>query len=74
MISQYFNHDMDVIGHEAPCQQPIPIIVEMEERVLNQRSNLPTSQPTCAQPAVELIVDSLNGIGFSLQRLNHGAR
>jgi hypothetical protein len=41
----------------------------MEECVLNELGDLRMSQPTGAPPAIELTIDALNGISFSLKRL-----
>jgi hypothetical protein len=48
MIAQNFDRDMDMVRHEAPCQQPITVAVEMEECVLNQHSDLGAPQPASA--------------------------
>jgi hypothetical protein len=74
MIARNFDHDMDMVWHKAPRQQPIAVPVKMEKRVLNQRRDVRSSQPTSAQSIVELMVDALNGIGLSVQRLDHSAR
>ncbi len=43
-----FDQCMDMIGHDAPCQEPIPLAVKMEQRVLYNLSDSWITEPTAA--------------------------
>lgn len=53
MAIEYFNHDMNVIGHDAPGQQAIALAIEMKQRGLHQSSHNRIPQPTLANAPIE---------------------
>ena len=52
-----FKQDMNVIRHDAPCQQPISNAVEMPQSGLDSAGDVRPVQPTGTEPSIELQVD-----------------
>lgn len=53
---------MDVIGHDAPCYQHVPIIIKSQQRVLNQSCDGRVYQVASAVPPIERGIDGINAI------------
>jgi len=53
---------MDVIGHDAPCQEAIAAGIEVKQGVLDQRCDLCLSEPTDADAGIKIAIDAMNTV------------
>lgn len=52
-----FDHGVNVVGHEAPCQKPVALVVEVQEGILDKRGDIISIEPAGAQTRIELPID-----------------
>src|SRR5689334_7212823 len=57
MSGQALKHPVDVIGHDAPCEQPVTLVVKMPERVGHHLSDDLAAQPASAVCLVKKAID-----------------
>ena len=50
------DNDMDMIGHDAPREQPISFAIKVHDRVFDQPSNKRLLEPTRTQTAIQSMV------------------
>ena len=68
MAHHRLHDDMDVIRHHTPGKQPVPIVIELQQRVLNDLGRARISQNATAQMLIEqvarvrLVSDSLYNV------------
>lgn len=48
---------MDMVRHDAPCEEPVSLVVEVQQCSLNEAADILSAEPTGTQTGVEFLVD-----------------
>ena len=68
------DNDMDMVWHDAPCEQPISFAIKVHDRILDQPSNKRLLEPTRAQTAIQPMVRFGQVIGKFSKRFGNSSR
>jgi len=71
---QHVDDDMHVVWREAPGQHAIALVVEVEQRILDERRYFGLTEPARPEPDVEFPVDAMNIILAMTHGLLHCSR
>ncbi len=67
-----FDHDVNMVRHEAPREQPIAISIKMQQGILDWRSDFRLPQPTFSEPDIELLLNAMNSRLTMFQYVDNG--
>jgi hypothetical protein len=57
MLLKYFDQSVNVIGHDAPRQQPIALAVEVQKGGLDKGRDIPSSEPAGTKARIQFAID-----------------
>jgi hypothetical protein len=71
---QRFDHDVDMVRHDAPRKQAIALSVEVQQGLLGQRCDFGIAQPARTQSRVEFLIGLQHCVRHRAERLDPVAR
>jgi hypothetical protein len=66
VVRPTFDHHVNVIRHDAPAQQPVPLRIEEKKCIFHQRRDPSVTQKALAGTAVEHLGDPLLLFGLAM--------